>query len=256
MPNNINELMEALNETQQQSEKTPLSQSFLLGFDTETTGAILGEDSICSATLVLRNPQNKTHNDVIATWLINPHKPINPKASQVNGFTDEFLQENGGEPTAEIEALAAAVSLAQSKNIPLLAYNAPFDVEMLRHDLKKWGLTSLNNRPNSTINDGEILVVDPLVIDRAVSKRTGKRTLTHTTQFYGVEPIGDFHDATADTVAAVDLIKPISELHEDVADLELCDLMTWQRKAYTKWKNSFDEWLKSKGKPASSGNWL
>ncbi len=256
MAKNIDELLEALEKAPQQDKNTTLCKSMLLGFDTETTGAIIGSDSICSATLVFRDPARGRNNDVIATWLVNPHKQINPKASEVNGFTNEFLQENGGDPTQEIELLGKAISLAQSKNIPLLAYNAPFDVKMLNHDLQRWNLDSLQNRPKSTVNGGEMLIVDPLVIDRAISKRTGKRTLTYTTQFYGVEPIGNFHDATADTVAAVDLIKPISELHENVANLKLCEIMTWQRDAYAKWKLSFDSWLKSKGRPASEGNWL
>ncbi|KXA17655.1 exonuclease domain-containing protein [Gardnerella vaginalis] len=256
MAKNIDELLEALEKAPQQDSNTTLCKSMLLGFDTETTGAIVGSDSICSATLVLRDPALGHNNDVIATWLVNPHKPINPKASEVNGFTDEFLQENGGDPTQEIELLGSAISLAQSKNIPLLAYNAPFDVKMLSHDLQRWSLEPLQNRQKSTVNGGEMLVVDPLVIDRAVSKRTGKRTLTYTTQFYAVEPIGDFHDATADTVAAVDLIKPISELHENVANLKLCEIMAWQREAYAKWKISFNNWLKSKGRPAGEGSWL
>lgn len=77
-----------------------------------------------------------------------------------------------------------------------------------------------------------------------------------TTQFYGVEPIGNFHDATADTVAAVDLIKPITKLHEELARMPLSEIMSWQRNAYNQWKNSFNDWLVSIGKEPINGSWL
>ncbi|WP_427877672.1 exonuclease domain-containing protein [Gardnerella sp. 2492-Sm] len=259
MPTHIKELLNALEEAPTQAENTTLAESWLLGFDTETTGAIIGKDAIVSATLVLRDPNAGHSKDAISTWLINPHQPMNPKASEVNGFTDSYLQKNGLEPTEELEILAFAISKAQSKNIPLLAYNAPFDVKMLQHDLKNWNLKSLKERPESsvsTLQSGEVLTVDPLVIDRAVSRRSGKRTLTMTTQFYGVEPIGNFHDATADTVAAVDLIKPITKLHEELARMPLSEIMSWQRNAYNQWKNSFNDWLVSIGKEPINGSWL
>ncbi|EIK85776.1 DNA polymerase III subunit epsilon [Gardnerella greenwoodii] len=259
MPTNIKELLDALNAAPFQEENTPLSKSWLLGFDTETTGANIGKDAIASATLVLRNPSLGHDGDAVSTWLINPHQPMNPKASEVNGFTDEYLQEYGGEPVEELELLAQAVSLAQEKNIPLLAYNAPFDVAMLRHDLNRWQLKSLNQRPTcsiSTLSANDVLTVDPLVIDRAVSIRPGKRTLTLTSQFYGVEPIGDFHDATADTVAALDLVAPICNAYEQVANMTLSNLMSWQREAYIRWRDSFNKWLESHGREPIRGTWL
>lgn len=259
MPTHIQELLNALDLAPKQDENTLLAESWLLGFDTETTGANIGKDAIVSATLVLRNPELAHAGDVVSTWLINPHQPMNPKASEVNGFTDEYLQEHGGEPEEELEFLARAVSMAQAKNIPLLAYNAPFDIAMLRHDLKRWHLTALEERATCSIhalNANAILTVDPLVIDRAVSRRSGKRTLTITSQFYGVEPIGDFHDATADTVAALDLIAPMSKLYESVSCMRLNTMMDWQRKAYINWRDSFNQWLQSHGREPITGTWL
>lgn len=259
MPTNIQELLNALNSSNEQDENTLLSKSWLLGFDTETTGAIIGKDAIVSATLVLRNPEAGHSADIVSTWLINPHQPMNPKASEVNGFSDQYLQTHGGEPVQELELLAKAVSIAQSKNIPLLAYNAPFDIAMLRSDLKRWDLESLNNRATcniSSLSENDILTVDPLVIDRALSMRSGKRTLTLASQFYGVEPIGDFHDATADTVAALDLIAPMSALYDQVRNMTLVNMMDWQREAYCKWKDSFNRWLESRGREPIHTEWL
>ena len=66
----------------------------------------------------------------------------------------------------------------------MLAYNAPFDIRMLAGDLNRWQLRSLEER----LDGRAMLVVDPLVIDRSVSRRSGKRTLEYTTEYYGWSP--------------------------------------------------------------------
>lgn len=229
-----------------QNDITPLSQSWLLGFDTETTGTRPTSDAIVSATLVLRDPDHAHNNDVTAEWIINPHRPMNPKASEVNGFSDAFLSSHGQEPHDALADIRGIISLAQRKRIPLLAYNAPFDVRMLDGDLERWNLPSLD----------DLVVVDPLVIDRAVSKRAGKRTLEYTTRYYGVEPLGDFHNATADTVAAVDLLPAMSTLYPQVARLTVGELMAWQREAHTQWQDSFNRWLAGRGRRPIHDTWL
>lgn len=245
-------LLETLQSGPQQDSETPLSQSLLLGFDTETTGARPGSDAIVSATLVLRNPGLGHSKDVMGEWIINPHRKMSPGASRVNGFTDAYLQEHGMEPQDALERIAKVIATAQLANIPLLAYNAPFDVAMLQHDLGQWKLESLESRMGG---DG-ILIVDPLVIDRAVSHRSGKRTLGYTTEYYGVEPDGDFHNATADTVAAVDLIQPMTTLYPQIGRLTVGELMVWQQHAHRVWKESFNQWLTSKGRRPIHDGWF
>lgn len=249
-------LIAALEHAPQQTDDTPLGSSWLLGFDTETTGIAAGRDAIVSATLVLHDPQQGHDGDAEAEWVINPHMRMNPKASAVNGFTDEYLAEHGMEPADAIDQIARAIAAAQDKNIPLLAYNAPFDVHMLEGDLHRWDLPQVSERADSAAASSGLLVVDPLVIDRAVSKRRGKRTLTLTTEYYGVVPTGDFHNATADTVAAVDLIKPMSTLYPQVGHLTMGELMKWQREAYRSWQESLNQWLESRGRMPSHEAWL
>ncbi|KFI45567.1 exonuclease domain-containing protein [Bifidobacterium bohemicum] len=229
-----------------QNDDTLLGDSWLLGFDTETTGT-KRDDAIVSASLVLRNPDTGFEGDTVAEWLINPHHRMNPAASKVNGFTDTFLEQNGEEPTQALANIATAITMAQDKGIPLLAYNAPFDVRMLSGDLGRWNLQGLPER---------LLVADPLVIDREISHRNGKRNLAHTTEYYGVDPHGDFHDATADTIAAVDLIQPMSRLYPQVGALRLGELMDWQRQAHERWLVSFNQWLVSRGRRSINDTWL
>ncbi|MCH4208753.1 exonuclease domain-containing protein [Bifidobacterium sp.] len=240
-------LAAALSAAPEQGEDTLLPDSLLLGFDTETTGTYAGRDAIVSATLVLRDPKAGYAGDTVGEWIISPHRPMNPHASAVNGFTDEFLSEHGEEPQAAIARIVQLIETAQSKRIPLLAYNAPFDVRMLAGDLRRWKLGTLPD---------DLLVADPLVIDRAISKRSGKRNLSYTAEYYGVEPHGDFHDATADTTVAVDLIAPISALYPQVGHLTLAELMGWQRKAFVAWRDNFNTWLQRKGRQPIHDTWL
>lgn len=245
-------LLQAVQSAPPQTSETQLSKSWLLGFDTETTGARPGHDAIVSATLVLRNPELGSAHDVIGEWVINPHQHMSPGASKVNGFTDDYLEEHGMEPQEALESIATIVSCARNSNIPLLAYNAPFDVAMLHHDLHQWKLESLESR----CHDNSLLIVDPLVIDRAMSHRSGRRTLSYTTEYYGVEPDGDFHNATADTVAAVDLITPMTTLYPQIGRLTIAELMVWQQNAHRVWKESFNQWLRSKGRRPIHDGWF
>ncbi|NMN00440.1 DNA polymerase III subunit epsilon [Bifidobacterium sp. DSM 109958] len=247
-----NELLEAIESAPVQDGGTTLADSLLLGFDTETTGIAAGRDAIVSASLVLRDPATGHAGDVVATWIVNPHRPMNPRASAVNGFTDEYLAEHGMEPVLAIEEIGAAIAAAQRRRIPLLAYNAPFDVRMLAGDLSRWKLAPLDER----LDGGELLVVDPLVIDRRVSRRSGRRTLTDTTFYYGVEPHGDFHDATADTIASIDLIAPMAALYPQVGRVTLDGLMAWQRGAYDEWRESFNRWASDRGRRPVRERWL
>lgn len=244
-------MQEALDHAPEQDPSTRLDQSWLLGFDTETTGTKPGRDNIVSASLVLRNPQAGYEDDATAEWIINPGRHISEGASKVNGFTDEYLAMKGSEPAASIEQIVGIIRIAQSKRIPLLAYNAPFDVHMLNGDIKRWCPEEVD-----PLTDENLLVVDPLVLDRSISNRHGRRTLTLTTEYYGVVPHGEFHNATADTVAAIDLIAPMTTLYPQVAQITLSDLMDWQRKAHATWRKQFNEWLTSRGRYPSTENWL
>lgn len=242
----LDALLTTLHSLDPQTRTTTLHDSRLLGFDTETTGARPGRDSIVSACLVLRDPSRGREGDVRASWIINPHRPMSAGASAVNGFTDDFLEKNGDEPATALDQIARAIRDAQRLGIPLLAYNAPFDVAMLQGDLGRWNLAAIDAG----------LVVDPLVIDRKVSRRHGRRTLSDTTAYYGIEPDGDFHDATADTTAAVDLLTPMSTLYPQVGALSLDEIMDWQRRAHEEWKASFNTWLESRGRRPITDVWL
>ncbi|BDR54847.1 DNA polymerase III subunit epsilon [Bombiscardovia apis] len=253
MSDTLTPFQEALAAAPSQNDETTLANSWLLGLDTETTGIHPGTDAIVSACLVLRNPELGYEGDAVAEWVINPHRHISAGASKVNGFTNEFLLENGAEPAEAIAEIAGLIAQAQTKRIPLLAYNAPFDIDMINGDVSRWCADQMQ-----PFDSADMLVVDPLVIDRAISNRRGRRSLEYTTEYYGVLPHGNFHNATADTIAAVDLIKPMTTLYPQVARISLGELMEWERKAHGDWATSYMQWAQANGKTRHmlSTQWL
>ncbi len=256
-------IIDELDSLRPQSPDTLLSESLLLGFDTETTGLAAGNDAIVSASLVLRNPTTGFEGDLADSWLINPHRPISPGASAVNGLSDNYVAEHGSEPMPSLDAIADTIAAAQRLRIPLVAYNAPFDVRMLQGDLTRWRLRPLESRiapsaqrTGSGAPGTPLLIADPLVFDRALSHRHGSHRLSATTEYYGIYPHGDFHDASTDTVATLDLVGPMTRLYPQLAALSLGSLMEWQTASFAQWKSSYNEWAKSNGRRPRTDTWF
>ncbi|MBQ1424553.1 MAG: DNA polymerase III subunit epsilon [Aeriscardovia sp.] len=234
------DILEELEKVPQQPED--LASCDLLGFDTETTGLGPGS-SIISASLVLRD--RKSGEDKVENFLLNPHAPIDPGAAAVNGFTQEFVEKNGGDQKEGLEKMAKAIILAQLKGIPLVAYNAKFDVSMLKSDLEKVGRGDLAEKLS------RLSVLDPLVFDRALSRRPGKRKLENAMEWWGVSPRGGYHDAQVDTQAALDLMCTIAACHPEIP----LPAMEWQRKEYGKWAESWNRWAEEKGAHKVEEEW-
>lgn len=226
-------ILEELGKIEKQPED--LLSCDLLGFDTETTGLNCGTDSIVSASLVLR--ERRKGEDKVFNFLINPNMPIDPKASAVNGFTQEFVAKNGGDQKEETEEIAKAILLAQQKGIPLVAYNAKFDVSMLKGDLKKVGRNDMAEKLEG------ISVLDPLIMDRELSHRSGKRRLEDAMAWWKIAPRGNYHNAQIDTQAVLDLICSMVESHPQIP----YPAMDWQRQAYKKWAESRNRWARDNG---------
>ncbi|MBQ1286741.1 MAG: hypothetical protein IIY17_02005, partial [Aeriscardovia sp.] len=130
----VMDILEELEKVPQQPED--LASCDLLGFDTETTGLGPGS-SIISASLVLRD--RKSGEDKVENFLLNPHSPIDPGAAAVNGFTQEFVEKNGGDQKEGLEKMAEAIILAQLKGIPLVAYTPSSTCRCSKATLKRWG---------------------------------------------------------------------------------------------------------------------
>ena len=107
--------------------------------------------------------------------------------------------------------------------MPLVVYNAPYDLSLLAAECLRHGLAPLEI-PGP--------VIDPLVIDQAVDRyRRGKRTLEVTAELYGVTLDGA-HDAGADAIAAGRLAQALAARYPNELDIPLVDLHGRQENWY------------------------
>ena len=102
----------------------------------------------------------------------------------------------------------AALADAAGRGLPIVAYNAAYDLTLLEREAARYGIAPL---------PGPGPVIDPLVIDKAVDRyRRGKRTLTAAAEHYGVA-LPNAHDAGADAVAAGRVAQAIARAYPELA---------------------------------------
>jgi DNA polymerase-3 subunit epsilon len=214
-------------------------------FDTETTGLSTRDDRIVTAFLGVMGPDGELTESF--SWLADPGVVIPPRVTEVHGITTKMAQEQG-RPAAEVVAeVLRELTRLLGAGIPLVVYNASYDLSLTNSEAKRYGLQPLDNpRP----------IIDPLVIDRALDTyRKGKRTLDVVSMHYGI--INDnAHNAEGDAVTAGRVARAIvQKFPEETADvMSLHDRQVdW---AY-QWAESFKRYLESQGRPARGlgGRW-
>lgn len=223
----------------------------LLGFDTETTGVDVHEDRIVTAALVRREPSGETQ---VQTWLLNPGIPIPEGASAIHGVTTEHASRFGAPPAEALTEMAEAITRASREGIPLVAFNATFDVSILDAELRRHDLPTIPERLG-----GELVVLDPLVLDRAEDRfRKGKRKLGDLCSVYGVTSFGDLHTADVDVLATLDVLHGIMDRFEHLSSMPLTELHEYQRRAHHEWATNFNEWRTRQGftGPGAGVTWL
>lgn len=191
-------------------------------FDLETTGVDVDTSRIVSAHVGLLDADGGVveHLD----WLVDPGVAIPSAATAVHGITTEHAATYGRDAGDAVREIVAALRGLLARGIPIVAYNAPYDLSLLHREALRHGVEPLHD-PSP--------IVDPLVLDKAVDKyRKGKRTLELTAGYYGVQ-LADAHDAGADAVAAGRVAQAIArrypaELAVDVRELHRLQV-TWSR---------------------------
>jgi len=191
-------------------------------FDLETTGIDVATARVVTAYVGVLGPDGAVLE--AATWLADPGVEIPAGAAAVHGISTERARAEGRPARAVVGEIIAALQAVLDRGLPLVVYNAPYDLTLLDHEARRHELTAL------AVPDA---VIDPLVIDKAVDRyRKGKRTLTAAAEVYGV-PLEGAHDAGADAVAAgrvaqalarrfpERLALPLAELH--AAQVAWCD---------------------------------
>ena len=204
-------------------------------FDLETTGLDVTTARIVTATVATLD-QNGTVVE-LAEWLVNPGIEIPDAASNVHGVTTERAVAEGVEPRA---AVAEIIDLLQRHNLemPLVAFNAPYDFSILKAEAERYGLDSLDPKP----------VIDPLVLDRKVDRyRKGKRNLGVMSEHYGIK-LEDAHNATADAVAAGRIAQQLARQFPELA-IDVLELHDFQSGWSDQQAESFAEYLRKQNRP-------
>ena len=214
-------------------------------FDTETTGLSTRDDRIVTAFLGVMGPDGELTESF--SWLADPGVVIPPRATEVHGITTKMAQEQG-QPAAEVVAeVLRELTRLLGAGIPLVVYNASYDLSLTNSEAKRFALQPLDNpRP----------IIDPLVIDRALDTyRKGKRTLDVVSMHYGI--INDnAHNAEGDAVTAGRVARAIvQKFPEETADV--MSLHDRQVDWAFQWAESFKRYLESQGRPARGlgGRW-
>lgn len=220
-----------------------------VGFDTETTGVIPGSSRLVTASIIFRGEDG----DEVSDWLTDPGVEIPESAQRVHGISTEYAREHGRPYLEVLKEVAQALTRALGNGIPVVAFNAGFDLGLMEAELARMQLPTLTQRL------GEIRpVIDPLVLDRAlVPRRRGKRTLADLMKAYGVSADESLHDAEVDTRATLDLLEQMIRKHPRLAMYSLDNLHEYQKEAFTQWAEDLEAYLHGKGQEAEiNRKWL
>ncbi|MCX4742375.1 3'-5' exonuclease [Streptomyces antibioticus] len=218
-------------------------QELLVGFDLETTGTDPREARIVTGAVIeVRDGQVLGHRE----WLADPGVEIPADAVAVHGISNERATAEGRPADQVADALADVLTGYWRAGVPVVAYNAAFDLTLLTAELRRHGLPSLRDRLGGV---DPAPVIDPYTIDRRADRyRRGKRTLEAVCAEYGV-PLDAAHNASADALAAARLARAIAGRHPKIAALGPAELHHRQIEWYAEWAADFQSFLRRKGEP-------
>lgn len=202
-------------------------------FDTETTGTNPLSDRIVTAFVGIIDGNGEIERG--SDWLANPGVPIPEPAASVHGITTEMAQENGEPARVVVERIRDSLNWIARHRLPLVVYNAPFDLTLVAAECRRHGIDAPVLGPQ---------VIDPLVMDRALDRyRRGKRTLSDTAVEYGVELL-DAHDAGDDAVASGRLALAMTQRYPDELLVDLPVLHEKQREWAETQAASFEDYMR------------
>ncbi|CAL9415308.1 3'-5' exonuclease [Streptomyces sp. enrichment culture] len=215
-------------------------QELLIGFDLETTGTDPRRARIVTGAVIeVRAGEPVGRRE----WLADPGVEIPADAVAVHGISTARAAAEGRPADRVADAIADVLVGYWRTGVPVVAYNAAFDLTLLSAELRRYGLPSLTDR----LGTAPAPVVDPYTIDRWADRyRRGKRNLEAVCAEYGIV-LDAAHDATADALAAARLASAIADRHPKIAALGPAELHRRQIRWYAEWAADFQAFLRRKG---------
>lgn len=206
----------------------------LAAFDIETTGVDYEEARIVTACVAMVGGGEPTE---ATTWLLNPGVEIPDGAAEVHGVTTERAQAEGTDPAEGVREIVALLAAALQDGVPIVAFNARFDLTILDREARRYGIEPL---------DG-LRVIDPFVLDKHLDRfRKGKRTLEVVCSHYRAELDGA-HTADSDAVAAARVAWRMGQAPE-LAGMSLEELHRAQVEWAAEQARSLQDYFRRQGK--------
>ncbi|MEV2276172.1 exonuclease domain-containing protein [Nocardiopsis sp. NPDC049922] len=220
----------------------------MAAFDIESTGLDMASDRIVTAALWRIDPTHRTKD--VTTWLIDPGIEIPQAAADIHGITTDHARQHGRPAAEAVPEIGAALEKTAVDGLPVVIYNAPYDLGMLSAELERHGC--------GVRFDGLLRVLDPLVLDKHVDRfRRGGRKLIDVCAHHGVPLESDqAHGAAADALAAARLAWKLAATHPELAETGIDDLHTAQVAWKAEQSASFQAYLRRKDPDAVvDGSW-
>lgn len=220
----------------------------MAAFDIESTGVSPEDDRIVTATVSVVGGDAPIDS---VSWLANPGIEIPAGATNVHGITTEMARAEGRDPADVVDEITTMLEREVSKGVPIVAFNARYDLTMLDREARRHEVEPLIER----IPPDSLFVVDPLIIDKQLDKfRKGKRTLTDVCAVYGVT-LNDAHAADADAIAAARVAWRMGEKFEELG-VPLGELHQQQVAWAAEQAASLESYFKSQGRDETvEGAW-
>jgi len=212
----------------------------IAAFDIETTGIDPVSDELVQVAVL---QIDSTGQVMPESWssLVSPGRPIPPEAVAVHGITSERAAREGIALDHAIRETLRRLQAAAASGIPVVVYNAPFDLGFMKVRAARLGISL-----------PELAVIDPLVCDRAVDTyRRGSRTLGAVAAHYGCAA-EELHDAAADAAVSVAVARAMGSRYAELGSSSLDELHRRQVVWHRAWAENFASYLRGQGRDASS----
>lgn len=159
-------------------------QELLVGFDLETTGTDPREARIVTGAVIeVRGGQPIGRRE----WLADPGVEIPPDAVAVHGISNERAAADGRPADQVADAIADVLAGYWKTGVPVVAYNAAFDLSLLSAELRRHGLPSsatgwaASTPPRSSTRTPSTAGSTATAAASATSKRSARSTAYRST---------------------------------------------------------------------------
>lgn len=223
------------------------AQGPMCAWDTETTGVDTETARIVTSAVVTIRPGEPK---AVVEWLLDPGVQIPEEAAKVHGVTTEKARAAGTPAARGVDAICEALAAAVAEGLPLVIFNAAYDLTLLDRECRRHGLLTLTERADKA--GVGLFVVDPFVLDRKVDKfRKGKRTLSAVAAHYNV-PLSEeeAHTAYGDCLATARVAYKLASTYTKIASMPLPALHEFQVESHFEWAENFEQYLRRKDETA------